>query len=165
MAKKVADADPDIEVGGAQFVEEFCTKPSYDEDGVQATAGIGLDGKEYGDPLPLAPPVGFSNPPDLMELMRTMIRSEAVQRRLEEEGFDTFEEAGDFDVDDDPMPPVTVHEALLMQPPAAAPPSPGPVPQVTGPTEGGGGAGSPNTPAPDAPSDPASPSPPPVRPT
>lgn len=126
MARRKHDADEDIFVGGEQFVEEFCTKPSFDQDGVQATAGIGRDGKEYGDPTPLAPPVGFDSPPDLMTLIRTMVRSEEFNRRAAEEDFDTFEEAGDFDVDDDPFPPLTPHERLLMPvedpPPAPSPP-------------------------------------------
>lgn len=117
MGKKKFDADEDVDVGGDQFVEEFCTKPTFDEDGVQVSSGIGKDGKEYPDPVPMAPPVGFSAPPDLMDMMRTMIRNESYQRRLDEEGFDTFEEAGDFDVDDDPLPPLTVHEALFAPPP------------------------------------------------
>lgn len=158
MAKKKFDADDDIEIAGPQFVEEFNTKPTYDEDGVQATAGIGKDGKEYGDPLPMAPPVGFSNPPDLMEMMRQMLRNEQYQARLDAEGFDTFEEAGDFDVDDDPPPPLTLHEALLASPPAVPPASPAPppasAPQVTAAVEGGEGAGSPTKPVPAAPAAP-----------
>lgn len=135
MVKKRHDADEDIFVAGDQFVEEFCTKPSYDQDGVQSTAGIGKDGKEYGDPVPMAPPVGFDNPPDLMTLIRTMVRSEEFNRRAAEEDFDNFEEAGDFDVDDDPFPPLTPHERILMpveDPPPARSPAPA-SPQVDAP--------------------------------
>lgn len=141
MAKKKYDADDDIFVAGEQFVEEFCTKPSYDEDGVQVSAGIGPDGKEYGDPVPMAPPVGFDNPPDLMTLIRTMVRSEQFLQRANQEDFDTFEEAGDFDVDDDPFPPLTPYEALLVKPPEDPPPvkapAAEPAPQKAEPAAGG----------------------------
>lgn len=156
MAKRVADADPEMEIGGDQFVEEFCTKPTFDEDGVQATSGIGKDGKEYPDPTPMAVPVGFGAPPDLMEMMRTMIRNEVIQRRLDEEGFDTFDEAGDFDVDDDPLPPLTIHEALFVPPPPSteaetgkgpqSPASPSPSPPAPQAAEGGVASPPPGTP-------------------
>lgn len=154
MAKKKIDADPDVEVAGDQWVEEFCVKPVFDEDGVQASSGIGRDGKEYPDPVPTAPPVGFEQAPDLMDMMRRMIRSETYQQKLEAEGFDTFEEAGDYDVDDDPLPPLTPHELILM---SAAPPAPTSPPSTASPQvetgkKGGEEAGSPQQPAPAAPS-------------
>lgn len=156
MAKKDKQLDlserNDLEadaIASASFVEEFNTKPEWDEDGVQATAGIGKDGKEYGDPTPLEPPIGFDRPPDLMETMRQMIRNEAYQFKLSQEGFDTFEEAGDFDIEEDPMP-LTLHEALLMQQPEAASPPAAPSapssPQSTEVKQGGQGGGSPDTP-------------------
>lgn len=154
MAKVKHEADEDLVAeteANRMFVEEFCVKPTFDEDGVQATAGIGHDGKEYGDPVPMSPPIGYERPPDMMEMMRNMLRQEAYQRRLAEEGLDTFEEAGDFDIDDDPMP-LTIHEALLVDPPPAAPeapPAPN-VPQTTDGRQGGQGGGSPE-PAPAAP--------------
>lgn len=165
MGKKVADKDFELEAeANAQFVEEFCTKPVFDDDGVQVSASIGMDGKEYGDPVPMAPPIGFSNPPDLMEMMRQMIRSEATQKRLDEEGWDTEEEAADFDVDDDPLPPLTFHEAILQPPPASeerpqGAPQAAPSPSTAGPhgsaaKEGGQGAGPPTAPVPAPPSDP-----------
>jgi len=166
MAKRKYDADEDVELAGGGFVEEFCTKPQWDEDGVQSAAGIGLDGKEYGDPVPLEPPVGFENPPDLMEMMCSMIRNDAMQRRLEAEGFDTEEEAGDFDIDDDPLPPLTIHEALLATPKEPTPPPspPSAVPQTSAETEGGGGAASATKAVPDTPSEPTTTSRP-VRPS
>lgn len=162
MSKKKFDADQDVRVAGDQFVEEFCTKPVYDEDGVQVSSAIGKDGKEYPDPVPMAPPVGFDNPPDLMEMMRQMIRSERYQERLQAEGFDTFEEAGDFDVDDDPLPPLTLHEALLFPnpaagPPASSPPAPSADPQASADRVGGEGAPAPSQGAPAAPSEAPSP--------
>lgn len=118
MAKKgtpkIEETVPGVPQG--EFVEEFCTKPYYDEDGVQVASGIGLDGREYPDPVPMAPPVGFQQPPDLMTMIRTMVQHEEFKRIADQEGFDTFEEAGDFDVDYDMPDPLTPHEMLFYPP-------------------------------------------------
>lgn len=44
-------------------------------------------------------PVGYRRPPTLEERMRQMIRG-SMSLKAQEEGFETFEEANDFDVDD-----------------------------------------------------------------
>lgn len=59
------------------------------------------DGKEYPDPTPMAPPIGFIKQPTLAETMRQMILGEALKRHAREQGAETFEEADDFDVGDD----------------------------------------------------------------
>lgn len=59
------------------------------------------DGREYPDPTPVAPPVGFIKQPTLAETMKQMVRSEALRRAAQESGMETFEEADDFDVGDD----------------------------------------------------------------
>lgn len=146
-----------------EYEEEFFNVlPTFDQDGVQATAGIGEDGKEYGDPVPMAPPIGYKEPPDLMSMIRSMVQSEQLQRAADEQGFDTFEEAGDFDIEDDPVDPKTPHEALFDPPPApppaapgeGAPPSPPPAPVAV---EGGGGGATPQPPPPVPPAPPAKP--------
>lgn len=150
MAKK-RDAEADVHTSTAGFVEEFCTKPVYDSDGVQASSAIGLDGLEYPDPTPMAPPVGFDAPPDLMTMIRTMVKNELFTQGADREQFDSFEEAGDFDIEDDPLPPLTLHEALLLpSSEPTAPPSPAASPQLEAAKEGGQGGGSPE-PAPPAP--------------
>lgn len=58
-------------------------------------------GREYPDPTPIAPPLGFIKQPTLAETMRQMIRSEALKNAARESGHETFEEADDFDVGDD----------------------------------------------------------------
>lgn len=137
MAKR--PKDPDLEIGSEGFVEEFCIKPRYDEDGVQVSSGIDRQGREHPDPVPLSAPIGISPPPDLMDTIRKMVHSELAQHILDEGGVETFEEAGDFDVDDDPLPPLTIHEAILQTPvPAPVPPSPVPAPpKDAAGTEGG----------------------------
>lgn len=119
-------------------VEEYCVKPAWDEDGVQASSGIGVDGKEYPDPVPMAPPVGYNAPPDLMQLIRSMVRSEHLQRLADEQGFDTYEESDDFEVEDDPLDPLTPYEKVFEPPPTVAAPSP--VPEVSPNTGAGEGA-------------------------
>lgn len=59
------------------------------------------NGREYPDPTPIAPPVGFIKQPTLAETMRQMVRSEELKRAARESGAETFEEADDFDVGDD----------------------------------------------------------------
>lgn len=151
MAKTVPGVPVD------QFVEEYVTKPYHDDDGVQVSAGIGPDGKEYGDPVPMSPPVGYNPPPDLMTMIKTMLHNEEFMRRLNEEGVDTFEEAGDYDVEDDPPDPATPYERFFDPPPVqkvpqgdapGTPPSPAPGPTTPAQTEGGGGGSPEPAPAP-----------------
>lgn len=85
-----------------KFVEEFLIPAKYDEDGVQVSSAIGRDGKEYPDPLPMSPPVGYNAPPDVMTLIRSMVRQERFNQELEAQGFENFDEADDFDIEDDP---------------------------------------------------------------
>lgn len=69
------------------------------------------NGHEIPDPTPIAPPVGFQDPPTLEELIRTMVNNAAIQARLDAEGAETFEEADDFDVaDDDQFEPSSRYE-------------------------------------------------------
>lgn len=125
MKKKVEiqDTIPGVPVG--DFVEEFCTKPSYDEDGVQVSSSIGQDGKEYPDPTPMSPPVGLQPPEDLMSMIRRMVHNEEFNRLAAAEGFDSFEEAGDYDIEDDHewVDELTPYEAVFY-PPDEKPPQP-----------------------------------------
>jgi len=101
MKKKIdlEDTVPGHPVG--DFVEEYLTKPTFDEDGVQVSSGIRADGKEIPDPVPMSPPVGLKPPEDLMTTIRRMVRHEEFIRAVDAEGFDTFEESEDYDVEDD----------------------------------------------------------------
>lgn len=113
---------------------EFVTQPKLDDDGVQATAGIRPDGKEEVDPTPLAPPAGYNAPPDLMTMIRTMIQSEEIRRKLAEEDMETFEEADDFEIPDDPLDPLTPYEEVFMPPKQPEPvPAPTPAPAPAAP--------------------------------
>lgn len=62
-----------------------------------------VDGKEVLDSTPLEIPLSWKRPPSLRDQIKQFVRSE-LSNRASEEGFDTFEEADDFDVDEDPDP-------------------------------------------------------------
>lgn len=62
--------------------------------------------REHLDPTPIAPPIGWQKPRHIIDDIREMVRGE-LSRRAADGGYDSFEEAEDFDVDDeyDPTTP------------------------------------------------------------
>lgn len=58
-------------------------------------------GQERPDPRPMEPPIGFKKQPSLHERIREMVRSEQLRLAAEKAGAETFEEADDFDIEDD----------------------------------------------------------------
>lgn len=60
-------------------------------------------GQEVPDPVPVAPPLGYTQPLSMFDQMRAQIRAEHTRlRQLELEGLEeTVEQANDFDVDED----------------------------------------------------------------
>lgn len=64
---------------------------------------------ENPDPTPVAIPAGFRRPPTLAEQVARLVRSERFNQQAREAGFETFEEADDFDVGDD-IDPATPYE-------------------------------------------------------
>lgn len=61
-------------------------------------------GKELPDPVPIAPPIGWYKQPSMFDQVRNMVRSEHLRMYAEAQGEETFEEASDFDVEDDIFP-------------------------------------------------------------
>lgn len=57
--------------------------------------------QEIHDGKPVAIPAGFKHPPSIQDLIRRAIRQE-ISQGAKKEGHETFDEADDFDVDDDP---------------------------------------------------------------
>lgn len=95
--------------------------------------------REIVSAIPVAPPVGYVEQPTLVERIRAMVRSEHLRYAATEAGYETFEDAEDYDVGDD-YEPHTPYEAVFDPPPNAeqAPPAPnvggggGPPPPVGG---------------------------------
>lgn len=69
---------------------------------------------EYFDDTPVAIPVRFTRQQTLTEQIRNLIRSEAIRAEALEAGFESFEDADDFDVGDD-YDPRSPHELSLDQ--------------------------------------------------
>lgn len=65
--------------------------------------GLNDEGELIPDPVPIAPPAGYKRQPSMMELVRDMVRSEELRRAANTAGMETFEEADDFDIPDDPI--------------------------------------------------------------
>lgn len=63
-------------------------------------------GREIPDPTPMAPPLGYVRQPTMVDIMRDMIRSHQLAQEAAAAGYETFEEADDFDVGEvDPYSP------------------------------------------------------------
>jgi hypothetical protein len=113
MGKNKAVA-PHVGIPIGDHVEEFLVKPQFDQDGVQVSSGIGTDGREYPDPVPMSPPVGYEPPSDVLQMLEQLfLRGKAV---LEAAQIETEEEANDFDIEDDPVDPLTPYEAVFNPP-------------------------------------------------
>lgn len=60
------------------------------------------------DPTPLAPPLGYKKQPSMAEIIREQIRVH-MSNVASQQGFETFDEADDFDVGENDFP-VSPHE-------------------------------------------------------
>lgn len=68
-----------------------------------------VNGYEHLDPTPIAVPLAFSQPDPVLQAVANVMASQALARRLDDNGFETEEEANDFDVPGD-SPVVTSYE-------------------------------------------------------
>lgn len=101
---------------------------------------INSKGEEVPNPTPVAPPVGFVKAPSMVDHLRAMVRSELLRREVVAAGVESFDEADDFEIADDPLDPSTPYEAVF-DPEAPANPE-------RTPLEGGAPDAVPPTPAP-----------------
>lgn len=104
-----------------------------------------LTGFEVPDDTEMAPPIGFIKQPSMMELIAKMVRSENLRQAAESAGFESFDEADDFDVDDEDGEPISayqmedgfepIHQSSEVptprQPPASTPPENNSAPPVS----------------------------------
>lgn len=58
-------------------------------------------GEEIPDDRPMSAAVGFKRPPSLAEMVKNLVRNEQIQRDFDTHGIETFDDADDFNVDDD----------------------------------------------------------------
>lgn len=109
---------------------------------------VSLDdtGGEILSSVPMQPPVGFHREPSMFDVMRSMIAQH--QKELSDAGFESPDEADDFDVDDD-FDPTSPYEHNF-DPPAAPEPAPEvpPAPQPAPAAPPADGPGTPPAPAP-----------------
>lgn len=67
------------------------------------------DGAEIPDPRSLELPVGFERPESIQETIRRLVTDPAIREQLQVDNVETFDEADDFEIDDD-VPLVSPHE-------------------------------------------------------
>jgi len=118
------------------------------------------DGREVVSAVPMAPPIGWKKQPSMIEHIKALVRSERLAQEAAAAGFETPEEADDFDVGDD-YDPTSPYEHNFDPPAPPEVPSP-PVGVVGGGAGEGEGEGSP--PSPPSPADPPAPPAAPVKP-
>lgn len=75
-------------------------------------SGYNERGEEVPDPTPVALPVGFNRPIPLGERIRKLVQDEALRRSSELAGVETFEDADDFDIPDDPLDSTPYEESF-----------------------------------------------------
>lgn len=61
-------------------------------------------GRELPDSTPLEPPLNYQKTPSLSDQIRDLIRSEKLKQAAEEAGYESFDDADDFEIEDDPYP-------------------------------------------------------------
>lgn len=91
---------------------------------LKSAAAAVLDGRgrEILDSTPMAPPVGYKPPQHMTDIIRQTIRSERLAAEARAAEMETFEEADDFDILDDPVDPNTPFEEMFDPPPYVPPP-------------------------------------------
>lgn len=73
---------------------------------------LGKGGQEMTDSTPLRIPLGFQRPETLAEQVQRLVRTH-ISQTAANQGFETFEESEDFDVEDEPDFPDTPYEMLF----------------------------------------------------
>lgn len=62
---------------------------------------IAPDGSEVPDPRPVEMPIGFERPESIQDMIRRLVTDPALRAGLTANELETFDEADDFEVDDD----------------------------------------------------------------
>lgn len=80
------------------------------------------DGYEVNNPLPLVLDTGLKRPPTLAEQIKRVLRAE-IDRSAMDGGMESYEDANDFDVDEEELP-VSKYEVMEDEVPIEAPAEP-----------------------------------------
>ena len=102
---------------------------------------LNVAGHEVPDPTVIEPPLGYVPTPDLMEQMRRMVRT-ALSDIADQQDFETFDEADDFDIDEDPVDYSSPYE-MYFDPAPDEPAGPAGDGTRQDPNAGGGGGSPP----------------------
>lgn len=89
----------------ASSKQRYLIEPRFDEAGNQISSGILYNGQEAPDGVPMAPPIGYEAPTQLEQLIEQLIRRRDFNAAVAAAGSETFEEADDFDVDEEDYDP------------------------------------------------------------
>lgn len=71
-------------------------------------------GQEIPDPTPVSIPLGYGHPESLESIIARMVGVQ-ISKQAAARGFETFEEADDFDVNDEEVDPLSSHEMTSME--------------------------------------------------
>lgn len=133
-----------------QDTEKHRPRPEQTQRRVKAQANyLTEDGREKPDPTPIAPPVGYIRQPTMVDRMRELVRRE-LSSQAADQGFETFEEADDFEIGDD-YDPRSPYEEIFEPMPVTAPAAPAAAPAAPGAVGGGSGEATPTPPPAPAP--------------
>lgn len=72
-----------------------------------------VTGQLLPDPTPIAPPIGYFQEESMFDRMRRVVRAE-LSAAAAERGGETFEEANDFDIEDDIPEPFSPYEEYML---------------------------------------------------
>ena len=82
------------------------------ETGEVVISRLDQHGHEVLDRTPLELPAGFRRPETLAEQVQRLVRT-SISDYAGEKGYETFDEANDFDIEDDPIEPETAYEEVF----------------------------------------------------
>lgn len=89
----------------SEFVAGFRRKPrrlTVEQYALKMLArGLDENGNARVSSVPMEPPIGYRKQPSMVDIVREAVRNERFQREMEEAGFETFDEANDFEIDED----------------------------------------------------------------
>lgn len=70
---------------------------------------VNAQGQEVLDPVPMEPPIGYQRTETMFDIIQRQVRDAILQKEIDAQGYETFEEADDFEIGDD-FEPYSAHE-------------------------------------------------------